>query len=143
MSDYREALHKLENIIIELLCESKKPNELYPRETHYEDYVEDIQKLFEDYEELALTIDTLKDVIELKCSETGEYLLTTCRFLTDKEYNIVNKVLKDFNQIALKPVIWDVAKPSTRCPKCGGGVIPAYKVCPYCAVKLDWSDLIE
>ena len=40
----------------------------------------------------------------------------------------------------IKVVKWEIAKPITRCPKCGAGVERKDSYCWECGQKLDWSE---
>lgn len=40
----------------------------------------------------------------------------------------------------MKVVTWEIAKPITRCPKCGAGVERKDSYCWECGQKIDWSE---
>ena len=65
-------------------------------------------------------------------------------YIAKKEYSKekAKEILQELidKETPIKVVKWEIAKPITRCPKCGAGVERKDSYCWECGQKIDWSE---
>ena len=86
-SVYRKALRELEDIICELLCDAKQENELYVRETGYEDHIYKLSELITIYENDEAEYAISKSPDEDPCESPVDFECPKCHSIVYNSYD--------------------------------------------------------